>query len=357
MDDVRRCNARTRQLRGFRAAFGTPYNDNVAATSTTGSLSASSQLGPVLGSLGGELRTLDVASTMLASNAPHWQRLAGAWTSLHTSRLLNENTHLDVDASGRVDASSLTGEVAFSPRIAVGATRANINATVSLANGYAPPSLADQFFHEGVLVRANPALRAERTTGDLEARVSAHDIELGRLVVGAEGAVFRSDVDGMILWFPDFRFIWSPSNIAVHRSGWEFSGRAAVPDVGLELQGTLNHSSVEYAESVVQGQVVYRPRTTASVTAGAPLLRGRIELADHYVSSRRTVPGSSLNSLNPYSLIDARWTTSLARGAWAFDLGLSVSNVLDRPAAMLVDYPFPGRAWGITLRARRSSTN
>jgi outer membrane cobalamin receptor len=334
--------------------FGTAYNDAVTATGMSGTINVTAGHGPVIGSLGGEARTLDVASTMLAPTAPHWQRLLGVWAAARFSHVFDASTRFDADLSARVDESSLIGDAVVSPRAAVALSRGPIVASASVGDGYAPPSLADQFFHEGVLVRANPALRPERTTGDAEARISARDVGVGPLVLNGDAAAFRANVDGMILWFPDFQFIWSPSNVAVRRSGWELSGRAALPGQGIDLQGTLNRADVVYAGPVLDGQVPYRPRTTASITAASGVYWGRLELANRYVSSRRTVPGSALNSLDPYWLTDARWTTSSALSGWLLDLSVGVENLMDRPAAMLVDYPFPGRTWSVSLRVRRS---
>lgn len=335
--------------------FGTAFDDAVTATGVTGTAGAALGRGPVTGSIGGEARGLDVASTMLAATAPHWQQLLGAWGTARVSRLFDgTHTRFDVDVTARLDHSSLIGDAVVSPRGSVALSRGPIIASASIGNGYSPPSLADQFFHEGVLVRANPALRPERTTGALEARLGAHDVDVGPLVVTGDAAAFRADVDGMIVWLPDFRFIWSPSNIAVHRSGWELSGRAAAARTRIDVQGTLNRSNVAYAGSVLNGQVAYRPRTTASITAGSGVHWGRLELANRYVSSRRTVPGSPLNTLDPYWLTDARWATSSALGRWLLDVGIGVENLFDQSAAMLVDYPFPGRTWSVSLRVRRS---
>jgi len=70
--------------------------------------------------------------------------------------------------------------------------------------------------------------------------------------------------------------------------------------------------------------------------------------------SRRTVPGSALDALDPYWLTDAKLTASLARGALTYDLALGLDDVFDRRASMLVDYPFPGRTWTVSLRVRRA---
>jgi outer membrane cobalamin receptor len=225
--------------------------------------------------------------------------------------------------------------------------------SASLGAGYAPPSLADQFFHEGVLVRPNPSLRPERVRHELEVRAALRDTRVGVVDVGGELAAYRADVNGMILWLPDFRFIWSPSNFDVRRRGWEMSGRLMVPSVAADLHGSLSQSDVSYTGRVLGGQVAYRPRVSANVALGVVRRATRLEVATRYVGARRTVAGSNLNLLNPYSLTDVRLSRAFAVGPWQLDAVVGAENVFNRFAAMLADYPFPGRNWTIALRARR----
>ena len=114
---------------------------------------------------------------------------------------------------------------------------------------------------------------------------------------------------------------------------------------------------------MLSGQVAYRPRTTADLAAGlAPprpplgLPNGtRAEVVARYVGVRRTVPGYAVNPLAPYWRTDARVFVPFAGPGWALDASAGVENLFDRPAAMLVDYPFPGRAWSVALRLRRGT--
>jgi outer membrane cobalamin receptor len=331
--------------------FGVRFNDTATATAFTATSIATVSHGASSLSLGGEARGLDVVSTELASDAPHWQRLLGAFGSARASETLND-VLLGGDAGLRVDGTSLGGGVVVSPRVGVTASHGIVTTSFSVGSGFAPPTLADQFFHEGVLVRANPALRPERTTSDVEGRVAIHDAAIGPLVASATAAVYRSNINDMILWFPNFQFVWSPSNFDVHRSGWELSGQTIVPGLHSDIQGTLNTTDVTYVGPVLRGQVVYRPRVTGSVVAGVATPGGRFEISDRYVGERRTVAGSSLNTLDPYWLTDLRWTKPLPHGRWQFDLTAGLDNVFNRPAAMLVDYPFPGRTWTLSLRVR-----
>ena len=211
----------------------------------------------------------------------------------------------------RVDQSSLDRRRRrIAARVASRCLADRVVASASIGNGYAPPSLADQFFHEGVLVRPNPALRPERTTARRRGATRRFTTSTSaRCVLTGDAAAFRANVDGMILWLPDFRFIWSPSNFdgsplrmgaerargagprARRRSGNTQSLRRHVRGPGAERSGRVS--------SAHDGEHHRRRRRRTG---------GHFELANRYVGARRTVPGSALNTLDPYWLTDARWT-------------------------------------------------
>jgi len=81
-------------------------------------------------------------------------------------------------------------------------------------------------------VRPNPNLRPERVRDEIEGRLALREVALGAVRITSEVAVYRADVTGMILWFPDFRFIWSPDNYDVRRAGWDGSTELSIPRLG-----------------------------------------------------------------------------------------------------------------------------
>jgi len=333
--------------------FGTRFDDTVRATGASGSVSASIGADASNGSLGVDLQSLDVSSTMLEAGAPHWQRTTGTWGRARVARQPTTALMLDAELSGRVDQTSSIHGSTFSPRLALGATTTVATLSGSIGSGFAPPSLSDQFFHEGVQVRPNPSLQPERTRHDVEGRLAIHERTLGGLRVAGDAAAYRSDVDGMILWMPDFRFVWSPSNFDVARSGWELGSRASLPAARLDVQASFARSDVTYRGPVLSGQVAYRPHNTSTVTAGFSPGPFRLETTTRYVGERPTVPGSNLNELDPYWRTDLKLSYGRRVQAWRLDATLGVDNALDQPAAMLVDYPFPSRAWSLLVRLQR----
>lgn len=339
--------------------FTLPFADTVSAAGLTVTSSAAATWGALQTSAGLDIRHLALASNRLATSAPDGQTLAGTWFNLRSERTLSDGAQplrLLADLALRVDYSSLLAGASLSPRLLLRSERGPAALSLSYGAGFAPPTLADQFFHEGVQVRANPSLRPERTNHDLEIRVNLREVATGPLQWSAEAAVFRADVQGMILWSPDFRFIWSPNNYDVHRRGWETRSSLRIPAVHLEFQGTVDHTEVTYAGGVLTGQVVYRPRATASLQSSLTLGASRLDVVTRHVGTRRTAPGSTLNALSPYRMTDLRLSTTTRRAGWMFSPMLSVENLFNRDAAMLVDYPFPTRLWSLSLRLRHASS-
>lgn len=335
--------------------FGGRYDDRIDVHETRASATASvgGDAGVLAG--GGELRRLGVDASSLAPGAPRAQRFSGAWLSARGAVALGEDLAVTGEAGARLDWDSLLPGTSLSPRVSVTAVRGDASLSVSTGNAFSPPSLADQFFHEGVLVRPNPALAPERVRNEVEVRGAWQHLHVASLDLGADAAVYRANIRGMILWMPDFRFVWSPSNFDVRRSGWEATARAAASAIGAEVRGTINQTDVTYTGSVLSGQVAYRPRTNGSATVALRRPRGHIEITSRYVGERRTVPGSALNALSPYWLTDVMVGAPVTGGTWTTDVTVGLSNLFDRSAAMLVDYPFGGRRWTLGARVHRGT--
>ena len=340
--------------------FGSAYDDVLdatearAATSATAARSFDGATSATL-TLGADARHLDVSATSLASSAPRSQRILGGYANLRAARELGA-VAVSATLTDRVDDDDLLAATMSSPRASVQLADGAASLSASIGNGYSPPSLADQFFHEGVLVEANPSLAPERTRGETEVRAALRDVSLGALTLSGDAAVYRANVDGMILWSPDFRFIWSPVNVDVRRSGWQVGARLGVPSAsGFSVSGSLDHTDVTYTGGARTGQVIYRPRVTARFAGSTARSFGRLDVETRYVGARRTVAGTDLNALDPYWLTDVHVAVPIAHPAWRFEAAVGVDNVFDRPASMLVDYPFGGRRWTVGLRTSRGT--
>ncbi len=341
--------------------FGAAFDNTTTATTLAAVSSATRTWRGVNTAAGVEWRHLGVRANALASGAPTGQTLLGSWMNARREQGIGRSAwRWTTEGALRADHSTLLDGVAWSPRVATQLARSawstgTLSMGVSYGAGFAPPTLADQFFQEGVQVRANPALRPERTRHDMEVRLSARELPRFGALWHAEAASYRADVDGMILWLPDFRFIWSPSNHDATRRGWELRGGLRIPRWHLDLQGGLDESRVSYAGGILSGQVAYRPRRTANLQIGSSLGATRAEFVLRHVGVRRVVAGSALNALPAYRMADARLSTEWQRARWTLQPTLAVENLFSRQAAMLVDYPFPTRLWSIALRLRPPS--
>jgi len=323
--------------------IGAPYDDHTTASSLT-ELASASFHGL---SIGAESRLIDVTATDLSPVTPTLEHENGIW-----ARAVAHVAMFNFDAGARADWSSLLSGVFISPKLAVSATRGAVTAALSWGDGFTPPSLADQFFHEGVLVQANPSLQPERVHDDVEARLTLRDVILGPLHLGSEVAAYRSNVDGMILWFPDFRFVWSPENTNVHRYGWDATANLSA--YGASIRGTVTDVAVDYATPALGGQVVYRPRVSAAVTTSLTRWRLGLDVTTRYIGDRRTVQGSALNTIGAYWLTDAQLTVRVLSQC---DLLAGVDNAFDRRVALLFDYPLPARTWRVGFRLHTLSTS
>lgn len=341
--------------------FGQPYADTISATTTALTAQAVRSWRGVTTTLGVDARQLGVRASRLSGAAPRTQELLGAWMSVRHERTWPTSAwRLQSDAALRVDHSSLIASDAWSPRVAARLMHpmggGTAFASASYGAGFAPPTLADQFFHEGVQVRANASLRPERSRHDAELRLGLRELPRFGVVFHGEAAAYRADIDGMILWLPDFRFVWSPSNYDVRRRGWETRAGVRIPAWHVDLSGAVEENAVSYAGPVLTGQVAYRPQHTAHVQLGATWGGTRAEVVTRHVGVRRVIAGSNLNALPAYRMSDLRVSTRQEwRGRWTLQPTLAVENLFSRQAAMLVDYPFPTRLWSLSLRLRPAS--
>lgn len=300
---------------------------------------------------GGEVRRDRISSSMLASGAPGERTTAALWTTGRWRHRAGERWMLAASPALRADWSSLDDRLVLSPRLGLGVTRAPVSFRLSVGNAYAPPTLADQFFREGVRVRPNPELRAERVRGEVEATAEVTDRRIGPLRVDVRLSGFRSDVDGRILWMPDHRFVWRPENFDVERRGWEAEVEARWRADGPRATASVSRALTRYRGPALTGPVAYRPTETARLSAAAPVGPASVEIDGRYVGARRTVPGSPLNALDPYWSADLSIRGRVSLGSWTIEPGLRIENVFDRAVEMFPDFPLPGRGWRLEIRA------
>ena len=223
-------------------------------------------------------------------------------------------------------------------RVDAGWQRGRTGITAALGSAVTPPVLADLFFREGVGVRINPNLRPERVRWEAEAGLR-REFRAGNAAI----RVYYGRVADMVVWGPDFRFIWSPRNFDVVRRGGEVTFGIR-PRHNLRLDGVAAYSAITY-DIPGGAQVQYRPRVTYSVSA---LWSPRAWSADarwHRIGER--YPNSAGTNPRPaFSLLDIGLERRLTD---ALGLRAQVTDVADTRAEFIAGYPTPGRTLTATL--------
>ena len=199
--------------------------------------------------------------------------------------------------------------------------------------------LADLFFREGVGVRVNPDLRPERVRWEIEAGIRRELSRAGHIGL----RVFAGQVADMIVWAPDFRFIWSPRNFDVTRRGGELT-LGWRPRATLRLDAGATYSAVTY-DRPGGAQVQYRPRVTYDVSLTWTPSVWSADLRWHRIGQR--FPNSAGTNPRPaFSRLDAGLERRLGD---SFVLRGEVHDLTDRRAEFLAGYPTPGRSVLLTL--------
>jgi iron complex outermembrane receptor protein len=334
--------------------FGAAYDDTARARSLVGGASVIAVLGSAALSAGAEARRTRFDASRVPG-APLTRHQAGAWAAARLWRDLAAPRPLraELAAALRADRASSLDGTELSPRLTASLGTPALTARLSYGRAFSPPALGDQFFQEGVQVRPNPSLAPERVRGEVEAGVAVRERRVGAALVDVDLAAYRADVRGMILWFPDFRFVWSPVNHDVVRRGAELDARARLPWRALDVHVAASAVRVAYAGPVLAGQVAYRPAVTGAAGAAADVAGVRVALEGRWVGERRTARGSAVNALPPFAVADLRLTRSVTLGDWRAAAALGVENLLDEQADLLADYPRAGRRWTAGVRLRR----
>lgn len=331
-----------------------PYDDSVRVRQLQATIEAGRSFGGVRLSLGTEGRWLGVRASNLTEGAPATQRVLSAWLQASAEPAIGR-ARPTFSIGARVDRDDHRSDTRWSPSAGVSVPVPGATVQLSWAMAFAPPTLADQFFQPGVLAQPNPALRPELVRNDWQAQVTSNTLRIGAVTASGSVSLFRADVDGMILWFPNFRFIWSPNNYDVRRRGAELSAAVNLPIADLSLAGSVSDVEVEYRGPVLSGQVAYRPRYTANASLAASVLGLRGTLRYRYIGRRRAVAGSDLNTLAPFAVADLQVARPIPVSGARVELAVGLDDVFDRAGTMLLDYPAPGRTWRLTLTVRGRS--
>jgi vitamin B12 transporter len=241
--------------------------------------------------------------------------------------------------AARLDVWTGSATPRLSARLDVGWQRGGTAVTLGAGSAVTPPVLADLFFREGVGVRVNPDLRPERVRWEVEGGVR-HELR-GGATVGLR--LFAGQVADMIIWAPDFRFIWSPRNFDVVRRGGELTLDWA-PRADLHLTSGGTYAAVTY-DTPGGAQVQYRPRVTYDAAATWSPGAWTVDLRWHRIG-RRFPNSAGTNPRDAFALLDAGVERRFGGG---LALRGEVRDLTDERAEFLAGYPTPGRVFALTL--------
>ncbi len=346
----------TRQTTRFRDSdppFGTPFDDRTvlrgAGAAIEGSIPGLGVLRAISG--GVDLDIQSVEGDALSSGAPPRRtdlglRASGTWSRSEASWLVSSS--LRGHWVGRTDRWHGSHEVAL------GVPLGPLLLRVAHRSAFSPPTLGDQFFREGVGVEPNPELRAERVPSEFAAQAMWVG-GVGDVAVRASVEAYRGDMKGMIVWLPDFRFVWSPRNVDVRRSGGEAGLELELPGEGLSLGGSFSLTRATYDRADSDDvQVAYRPRYGATLTAGWQHGPWSLRLASRFTGARFPVP-SPVNELPGFWVTDFTVGHRWVLGRWSAESHLGIERLFDVTDALIFAYPDPGRTLRVEFRVGPSS--
>ena len=341
----------TRQTTRFRDAdppFGVSYDDRTLLQAAGGSVEGAIPGIGVLRAISGavDMAMQSVEGDALGPDAPPRRTDLGFRAS---GTLSPSEEGWSVSSSirghwvGRTDRWHASHEVALSVPLSP------IFLRVAHRSAFSPPTLGDQFFREGVGVESNPDLRAERVPSEIATQVSWTG-EMAGVAVHASAEAYRGDMKGMIVWLPDFRFVWSPRNTDVRRSGAEARLEVELPRTGWVFGGSVSLTRATYdRESSDDVQVAYRPRFGAAVSAGWQRGSWSFRLVSRFTGARFPVP-APVNELDGFWATEADVGRRWLIGGWGVEGRMRIERPFNVTDALIFAFPDPGRTLRVELR-------
>jgi outer membrane cobalamin receptor len=267
------------------------------------------------------------------------------------ARAVGDLGDLDLTAQVRLDLDDVTDAWFVSHTLGLGLSTERLRFDIAHRSAFNPPALGDLFFDAAIGIAPNPELRPERVVSEIEFGVSAH--RLGEIALAAGGSVYRADVDDMIEWAPDFRFIWSPQNFDVQRRGGEVWLSATITGMNLMADLSYSNARVRYdsSEGRADVQVVYRPQHSAHSRVEWTPGDWRLRAESRYTGARTTAP-TEANQLPGFWTFDVAAAWLWRVGSLAAETEVAIDRVGGETQALIFGFPEPGRRFRVQLRIR-----
>jgi outer membrane cobalamin receptor len=272
------------------------------------------------------------------------------------ARAIGDLGDIELTVQARVDRDDVTDAWFVSHAIGAGVTTDWLRLEVAHRSAFNPPALGDLFFDAAIGVAPNPELRPERVVSEIEFGFSAY--RPGDIALAVGGSVYRADVDDMIEWAPDFRFIWSPQNFDVSRRGGEVWLGVVFAKMNLTADLSYANARVRYdsSEGRADAQVVYRPQHSAQSRVEWTPGDWRLRAESRYTGARTTAP-TEANQLPGFWTFDVAAAWLWRVGSLAAETEVAIDRVGGETQALIFGFPEPGRRFRVQLRIRPQTSD
>jgi iron complex outermembrane receptor protein len=334
--------------------FGPPYDDTARVRQLEVRLGGERRLpGQMLLGGGVDARIQSVHSTQLAAGAPA-DRWYGGLYAHGSAGVPAGRATLSFGAEARLDRDAGGGPPVASHALSASFRKTAASIQLAHRSSYSPPGLDDQFFRDAVGVEPNPDLQAERVPSEFELRATAAHAWAG-LSASASLTGYVGDVRDMIVWAPDYRFVWSPRNVDVRRRGMEAAATLETARLVRTLRATYGYARVAYAAARDDAQLEYRPRHTAQLRGEWTWRRWSGGIDAQYTGERYPA-AARVNALPGFWTVSADVARTWRAGEFAFATALHIDRLLDERATLIFGFPDPGRVAELRVRISRIVT-
>ncbi|MDR0420458.1 MAG: TonB-dependent receptor plug domain-containing protein [Prevotellaceae bacterium] len=236
--------------------------------------------------------------------------------------------------------------------------KGNITAKASLARNYRYPTLNDLYFMPG----GNDSLDCETGytyDGGIEFTLSNKKASLN-----GEITAFNSNIKNWIVWLPNFKGFWSPSNVKkVNSYGVEIKLKTNIDfdkirkfnvDGNFAWTRSINHDNpANWADGSTGKQLVYIPEFSAAIKAGFSWKSWIFTYKWIYYSERFTTSNNEKNTkigkLGAYFMNDISLEKRVGL-SWAnMSLKILVNNIFDEEYESVLSHPMAGRNFGFFI--------
>ncbi len=228
----------------------------------------------------------------------------------------------------------------------------------SIARNYRYPSMSDLYFQPG----GNPDLDAEKGFTydggvELKAKGRIYDVDFNI-------AAFDSHIDDWILWTPNSKGYWQPSNVKrVHSYGFEYTAQASVR---LPRQwGVSLHHTLAYTKSINKGervnsndasygkQLCYVPELSTNLLATLSWRTWALSYSWTHYSERYTTTSNETSlitgTLKPYYMSDLHLEKKFSLRHLQASVRAIVNNLWDTHYVTVLSHPMAGRNYEFVL--------